>query len=527
MPLSPLRHHLIAALVGLSCVSASANTFTWSSSLDALSMDPHSTNNSFTNAFVSNIYEGLVRFNEKLEIEPALAVSWRSLSPTVWRFNLRQGVKFHNGESFDADDVVFSFARTNTPGSLVKGNLSDIKEVRKVDAFTVDVETRGPLPIVANALIQLLIMDKGWSETNKATEASDLGNKAENFANRNTNGTGPFKLVSREIDTRTVLAPHASWWDKPKHNLTEVRFVPIRADSTRTSSLVSGALDASISVPLQDVARLQASGTIEVVQGPELRTIFFGFDQFRNELQYSDVKGKNPFKDLRVRKAVYQAIDIETIKRTVMRNVAWPSGTVLSPSLNGAPTSLNRRLLPYNPDAARALLAEAGYPNGFTVGLLCPNDRYVFDEAICLASAAMLARVGIKTNLMIEPASKWSIRLNANDASMYMVGHAGLPMADSYGLLKDVVATKQGKEGSLNVGSYSNPKFDALLPLIAAEIDPTKRNKLIEEAVTLERNDVSHVPLHQQPITWAAKKGISMSQAPDNQLRLWLVRVGK
>jgi peptide/nickel transport system substrate-binding protein len=527
MKLATLRRTALAAAIGLITSVANANTFTWSSSLDALSMDPHSTNNSFTNAFVSNMYEGLVRFNEKLVIEPALATAWRSTSPTVWRFTLRQGVKFHNGETFDADDVVFSYQRTNTPGSLVKGNLSDIKDVRKVDAYTVDVETRGPLPIVANALIQLLIMDKGWSEANRATEASDLGNKVENFANRNANGTGPFKLLTREVDTRTVLAPHAGWWDKPMHNLTEVRFMPIKADATRTSSLISGALDASVSVPLQDVARLQSSGNIEVVQGPELRTIFFGFDQFRDELQYSDVKGKNPFKDLRVRKAVYQAIDIESIKRSVMRGVSWPTGMVLSPSLNGAPAALNKRLLPFNPDASKALLTEAGYPNGFTVGLLCPNDRYVFDEAICLATASMLAKVGIKTTMMIEPASKWSVRLNANDASMYMVGHAGLPMADSYGLLKDVVATRQGKEGSLNVGRYSNAKFDAYLPQIASEIDPAKRAKLIEEAVTLERNDVSHVPLHQQPITWAAKKGISMAQAPDNQLRLWLVKVGK
>ena len=138
---------------GITAGAAQANTFTWTSTLDALSMDPHATNNSFTNAFVGNIYESLVRFNDKLEIEPALATSWKTLSPTVWRFTLRQNVKFHGGETFDADDVVFSWQRTNTPGSLVKGNLSDLKEVRKVDAYTVDVETRTPLPILPNELV--------------------------------------------------------------------------------------------------------------------------------------------------------------------------------------------------------------------------------------------------------------------------------------------------------------------------------------------------------------------------------------
>jgi peptide/nickel transport system substrate-binding protein len=515
-----------AAAIGLAAAPAQAQptqTLTWAASLDALSMDPHSTNNSFTNAFVGNVYESLVRFNEKLQIEPALATSWKVMSPTVWRFTLRQGVKFHGGESFDADDVVFSWQRVNTPGSLVKGNLSDLKDVRKVDAFTVDVETNAPLPILPNELVQLLVMDKGWCEANKAAEASDLQKQKENFANRNANGTGPFQLKSRDVDTRTVFTVNAAWWDQPRHNLKEVVFTPIKADATRTSALVSGNIDATVNVPLQDVPRLK-SDAIEVVQGPELRTIFLGMDQSRDELLYSDVKGKNPFKDIRVRKALYQAIDIETIKRAVMRNASWPAGMLLSPYLNGSPASLNKRLLPYDPEASKKLMAEAGYPQGFTVGLQCPNDRYVYDEAICVALSSMLARVGIKTNLMIEPTPRWSVRLNTNDVSLYMVGHAGLPMADSYGLLKDVVHTRTQKEGSLNAGRYSNAKIDALLPQIAAEIDAGKRNKLIEEAVAIERDDVSHIPLHQQPITWAARKGVQLVQGPDNQLRLWLVR---
>lgn len=528
MTLSTFRRAAIglAACAALSTLSAaSAATFTWSSGTDALSMDPHSTNHSFTNAFVGNIYESLVRFNDKLQIEPSLATSWKLVSPTVWRYTLRQGVKFHHGESFDADDVVFSWQRVNTPGSLVKGNLSDLKDVRKVDAYTVDVETNGPLPTLNNEMVQLLIMDKGWSEQNRAVQSNDLVRQKENIANRTANGTGPFKLIAREVDTRTTLSAHAGWWDKPKHNLTEVLFTPIKSDATRTSSLISGGIDASISVPLQDVPRLKSNPAFEVVQGPELRTIFMGMDQSRDELLYSDVKGKNPFKDLRVRKAVYQAIDVETLKRAVMRGASWPAGNLLSPYLNGSPVALNKRLLPFNPDASKALLKEAGYPNGFTVGLQCPNDRYVYDEALCLAMASMLARVGIKTTLMIEPTSKWNVRLNAADVSLYMLGHAGLPMADVYGLLKDVVATRTGKEGSLNAGKYSNPKFDAYLPAIASEIDPAKRARLVEEAVAIERDDVSHIPLHQQPVTWAARKGIALAQAPDNQMRLWLVRV--
>ncbi|MDB5849537.1 MAG: transporter substrate-binding protein, partial [Rhodoferax sp.] len=255
----------------------------------------------------------------------------------------------------------------------------------------------------------------------------------------------------------------------------------------------------------------------------ELRTIFLGMDQFRDELLYSDVKGKNPFKDVRVRKALYQAIDVEAIKRSVMRGVSWPAGTVLAPQLNGSPKSLNTRLLPFNAEASKKLLADAGYPDGFTVGMQCPNNRYVYDEQICLAIISMLGRVGIKITPQIEPVAKWNVRLNTMDVSLYMVGHAGLPMADSYALLYDVAATRTATAGGLNAGRYSNPAFDAVLPKIASELDMAKRNALLAEAVTIMRDDVAYIPLHQQPITWASRKGVELKQAPDNQLRLWLV----
>ena len=500
-----------------------AKTFTWTASADVLSMDPYSTNNSFTNSFMNNFYEGLVRFNEKVEIEPALAESWSSVSPTVWRFKLRRGVKFHNGDAMTADDVVFSWQRIQTPGSISKLNLGNVKVVRKVDAFTVDVETKAPFPLLLNEMLNLTVMSKAWCEANNAKEASDLQQKKENFANRNANGTGPFMLKSREVDVKTVLVANPTWWDKPKHNLTEIDFTPIQSDATRTSSLLSGALDATVNVPLQDVARINSSGAFTVVQGPELRTIFLGMDQARDELLYSDVKGKNPFKDIRVRKAMYQAIDVEGIKRSVMRGVSWPAGMVLSPQLNGAPKNLNTRLLPFDPEASKKLLAEAGYPNGFTVGMQCPNNRYVYDEQICLAIISMLGRVNIKITPQIEPVAKWNVRLNTQDISLYMIGHAGLPMADSYALLSDVAATRTKTEGGLNAGGYSNPAFDAVLPKIASELDSTKRTALMAEATSIIRNDVAYIPLHQQPITWASRKGVELRQAPDNQLRLWLV----
>jgi len=509
---------------GLAMAQAEARSLNWSFSTDILTLDPYAHNNTFTQAFLNNVYEGLTRHNQKLEIEPALAESWSLVSSSVWRFKLRQGVKFHNGNSFDADDVVFSWARANTPGALVIGNINQVKDIRKVDAFTVDIETKGPFPILLSALTGFYMMDKQWSEANDAVSSSNLQERKENFANRNANGTGPFRVQAREVDVKTTLDAYAGWWDKPKHNLTDVVFTPIKSDATRTAALLSGAIDASVGIPLQDVQRVAADPKLQVIQGPELRTIYFGFDQFRDELLYSSVKGKNPLKDKRVREAIYRAIDIEAIKRAVMRGQSWPAGMMASPFLTGAPADLNQRL-PLDPERSKKLLAEAGYPEGFTVGLSCPNDRYVYDEQICLAVVSMLARVGVKIEPQFEPTAKWSQRLNNMDVSMFMVGHAGLPAVDTYATLSEVIATRGPGRGGLNAGRYSNPAIDKLVDDIAQESDETKRRGLIREALRLEKEDVAHVPLHQQPIVWAAKKGLVLQQAPDNRLRLWYVTV--
>ena len=515
---------ILVLAVMLSAGVARAGSFNWAYSADVLTLDPHASNNTFTNAFAGNIYESLVRMNERIEIEPALAVSWQRTSPTIWRFVLRQNVHFHNGDVLTADDVAFTWKRFNTPGALARGTLSSIKDVRAVDPGTVDIETNGPFPILLNALQGFYVMDRHWAETNGASTASDLTGQQENFAGRNENGTGPFRVVSRTPDAATVLEPFAGWWDKPTHNLDRVTFTPLKAAATRTASLISGAIDAVVELPLQDVERVRADPNLQVIQGPELRTIYLGFDHYRDELLYSSVKGKNPFKDHRVREAIYRAIDIAAIKHVVMRDTAWPAGMMASPFLIGAPTDINDRLA-FDPVLAKKLLTEAGYPDGFSVTISCPNDRYVNDERICQAVASMLARVGIMLNVQAETTAAWSRRTAALDVSMFMLGHAGLPLADAFSTLSEVLHSRTDQQGGLNVGRYSNPALDALIDQAGNAPDETQRRALIRSALLLEKQDIGHIPLHQQPITWAAKKGIDMHQGPDNQLRLQLVTV--
>ena len=513
----------IAVLVLFLAAPCSAKTLTWSFTSDVQTLDPQVSRVSFTNAFLSNIYETLVRMDDHLVIEPALAASWEQSSPTVWRFHLRTGVHFHNGDPFTAEDVAFSWDRLNTPGAN-RGAMAAVKTMRAIDSNTLEIETARPFPILLNALLQFPIMGRAWSEANGAGLASDLNSSAENFATRHENGSGPFRLVSRQPDGPTVLEAFPGWWDTPRHNLDRVTYLPIRNAATRTASLISGAIDATVELPLQDVDRVRATPGLEVVQGPELRTIYLGMDQFRDELLYSDVKGRNPLKDHRVREALYRAIDIAAIHHVIMRDQSWPAGFMASPKLTGAPQDLNERL-PFDPDMARRLLAEAGYPDGFGITLTCPNDRYVNDERICQAIASMWTKIGVKTAVQSEPTAIWSRRTATFDVSVFMLGHAALPLAEVYSTLADVLHSRTATMGGLNAGRYSDPVVDRAIDQAGEETDPAKRAAQVHEAFSREKEDIGHIPLHQQPLTWAARKGIALHQAPDNSMRLWLVRV--
>jgi peptide/nickel transport system substrate-binding protein len=268
-------------------------------------------------------------------------------------------------------------------------------------------------------------------------------------------------------------------------------------------------------VPLQDVQRLQRDRNLKVLQGPELRTIFLGMDQKRDELLFSNVKGKNPFKDRRVRQAFYQAIDIAAIRSRIMRGAATPSGLMVAPGINGFDPELNKRL-PYDPAAAKKLLAEAGYPNGFEVSMNCPNDRYVNDAEICQAVAVMLARIGVKINLVAETKATYFPKVLSRNTSFYLLGWTP-GTYDSHNPLFSLMSTPgDGGQGQFNLGSYSNPRVDELTRAIASETDQAKRQAMISEAFKIHAGDIGHIPLHQQALTWAMKKNVDLVQLPDN-----------
>ncbi len=482
---------------------------------DALSMDPHSLNETTQLSVTGNIYEPLVTRDKNLKLTPALATSWKQTSPTVWRFELRKDVKFHDGTPFTADDVVFSFARGSGDGSDMKTYTNDLKEVRKVNDFAVEFETKAPFPILPDVFSFFYIMSKDWSEKNGAEKPVDRRKGIENTASFKANGTGPFRLRERQPNVKTTFVRNGSYWGKIEGNVTNVEFTPIGNDATRVAALLSGQVDVIEPVPLQDVPRITASGKARVMQGPELRTIFLGMDQKRDELLYSSVKGKNPFKDKRVRQAFYQAIDIDGIQKTVMRGASRPTALMVGPGINGFDATMDKRF-PYDTAAAKALLAEAGYPNGFEVGMNCPNDRYVNDSNICQAVAAGLARIGVKVNLQAETKGTYFPKVLKRDTSFYLLGWTPSTY-DSHNALNALMRCVDDKgAGQFNLGAYCNPKLDELILQIQSETDKAKRDGLIKEAFAIHAADIGHLPLHQQALAWGVANNVELVQMADN-----------
>ena len=521
---------LTAALLATAAmtVSAQAETFKWGFQGDVATMDPHGLFETMTLGFQRNIYEGLVIRNDKMETVGALATSWENISPKVWRFKIREGVKFHEGGDLTAADVAFSVERTRSEGSDMKVIAGLIEKTEVIDDFTIDIHTPAPNPILVNQLEIFYIMDKEWAEANNATGATNVkGGDEGNFANLNANGTGPFTLSERQSGVKTVLKKNPNYWGSMSGNVTEAVFTPISQDATRVAALISGDVDMVYPVPVQDWQRLEDADGVKPLAGPEARTIFLGFDQSRDELLASNIKGKNPFKDVRVRKAFMQAINIEGIQKKVMRGASQPTGLMVAPAVNGFSEALNNERPAYDVAAAKALMAEAGYADGFEITMDCPNDRYVNDEKICQAAASMLAKIGVKVDLLAQTKSKYFGKVlaqNNYDTSFFLLGWTPSTF-DSHNVLSGLIACRKDGMGAFNLGGYCNERVTELTNMIQGETDQAKRQAMIDEAFKIHADEVGHIPLHQQPLSWGVSDGVTVVQRPDNVLDLRYVQV--
>lgn len=499
-------------------------TLTWAYQSDVATLDPHALNETFTLGFLGNIYEGLTRRGPNLEIEPALAESWELVEPTRWRFRLRRDVRFHDGEMFTAADVVFSAARARLGD--VKARLAGVRRIESVDDYTIEVTTEAPNPLLIGEWDTWYIMDQGWAERVGAAVPGGLRQGGGPQAAGLANGTGPYRIVDRAADVATTAERNPDWWDQGRGNLDRVVFRPVGQGSTRVAALLAGEVDLAYPLPLQDLDRVRAAPGFAVLTAPEIRTVFLGMDQARDELRYSDVKGKNPLRDRRVRLAMYQAIDEAAIRGKIMRGAATPTAALVGAGIRGLPADLPR--YPFDPDAARGLLAAAGYPDGFALGMDCPNDRYVNDAAICQAVAAMLAKVGIRVTLTVQPRSLFFAKVlgqGGYDTSFFLLGWAPNTF-DSWNALFNLAHSRDAATaaGTFNVGGFADPQLDALIDGAASAADPAARDAMLQGAWRRLHDAVAFIPLHQQHMAWGLRTTFDVVQRPDDQLVWRFVR---
>ena len=499
--------------------AVNAETLLIASQGDATSLDPHSHNESFTNYFLANVYEGLVARDRNFEIVGQLAESWEQIDPVTWQFKLRPDVTFHDGSTFAADDVIFSMNRALAETSNFKHVLASVESFTAVDDLTVEIVTKSPNPILLNDLLDLMILDLQWADANGAQEPINLQAEEKSFSATNANGTGPYQIVSRAQGERTVLSVNEGYWGEIG-NVTEVDFTPIDNAATLVSALLSGEVDVVMPLPLQDIGRVEGAEGVQVVSSAEARTMYIGMDQWRDQIIESSVEG-NPFLDIRVRQAFAHAIDAQAIIDRVMQGQATIAGQYVMDKVSGFNPDLEQ--LEYNVETAKALLADAGYPDGFELTMDCSTDRYVNDGQICQAVVSLLARANITVNLVAQSKAQFFPKVVAPEfgTSFFLLSWTPSTM-DSLNVFQNVLGTRDldSGVGAWNISGCSVPEADALVAEAAVTMDAAVREGMLQDAMALMVEDVCLIPLHAQLLVWGTRENVEAVQHPTSEFPL-------
>ncbi len=507
---------VFAAAIALLCGTACAHAADLSIALgaDVTSIDPHYHNLTPNNNIGEHIFETLITKDAKSQLKPALAVSWKPIDDLTWEFRLRKGVKFHDGSDLTAADVVFSLDRTglvpNSPSPFTLYT-KQITEKIVVDPLTIRLKTATPYPLMPNDMSTVFIVSSRAAK-GATTDDFNTGKAAV--------GTGPFRFVRYAKGDRIELTRNDAYWGaKPAWD--KVTFRVIASDPSRVAALLAGDVRAVESVPTADLARLSKNPDLTINRTISHRVMYLHIDTNRDKSPFvTDKSGKpldkNPLKDVRVRRAISKAINRPAIVERVMEGAAVASGQLMPEGMFGYSAALRPEA--FDPEGARKLLAEAGYPDGFGLTLHGPNDRYVNDDQICQAIAQMLTRVGILTKVETMPSSVYFSRGTKLDFSFMLVGWAA-DTAEASSPLKSLLATFDAKKGmgAANRGRYSNPKMDAVLEQALATVDDSKREKLLQQATELAIGDLGIIPLHHQANLWGTRKGITYTPRTDER----------
>jgi len=508
------------ALCAPAAVWAQGKTLRFASAFDPQTMDPHALALLYQSRVVTQVYESLVNRGKDFKLEPSLATSWEMTGPTTWRFKLRQGVKFHDGAPFSAEDAVFSIERALDKASQRKNQMLGITGAKKVDAQTIEVTTAQPDAVLPEKLWLVGMMSRPWAEKHNVLKPQDYNAKQETFAVRNANGTGPYVLQRYEADVRTVLKANPAWWGRGTAqgggNVDEVHYQVIQSDATRLAALQSGQVDFVADPPFQDLVRLKADKALKVSEVDDIGTQYFALNQHSAELGGSDVKGRNPFKDLRVRRALQLAIDTDLIVKQVLRGEGKVTGSFFSPLVDGYLAEFEQRPKA-DPAAARALLKEVGYENGFSLQMDCVNVAW--RASVCQAAASMLEKVGIRASLVTSPSSIFFPKLSQGTG--FLVEFGWSPGTDPWNILQSLVRSNDGlAAGAFNAGRYSNPKLDALIDGIRVEPNLARRRQMTGDALRILNAELPLVPLYRRQHNWVMRPNIDVVHWPNDVLEL-------
>lgn len=501
------------------------NTFVWTQKADIPTLDPYAFASTTALGFQNHIYEGLIEWDDNFKLSPVLAESWEQVDNQTIIFKLRKGVIFHNGNPFDADDVIASFKRIMDKDSGIRGNVSSIVKAEKVNDFEVKITTVPNSPIALNELTGVMMMDKEWLVENNATKPSSMSNGTESYATNNTNGTGPFKLDSRRRDVGMTLSVNKNWWNNAhkRHNIDIIKFKPVTSDATRIAGLMSNEFHLTTDVPLQDVKRIEQDKNLSVMTMPSMRVVMLSFNQ-ADQLNAKNESNKNPLQDVRVRQALTYAVDRELIVKKIMRNMTKVSNAYISPLIAGYDEGNNIDIT-YDPSKAKALLKDAGYENGFNIAFDCVSGAYISAEQWCPAIQRFWAKVGINSDLAMHPRSTYSTIRDQGKTDVGVLGWANLPLVDAYSINQQLIHSKDGGiYGSFNIPNYKNEKVDALIEKASTEINQEKRLQLMSEGLDIAQQDLPYLPLHFEPVVWAVNSHIDIKQSSDNVVRLWKVK---
>lgn len=480
------------ATTALLCTGLTAKTLTIGTAAEAQSMDPYFINNDDTNSVLGNIFDPLVMFDKDLKTQPSLAVSWSNPTPREWILKLREGVKFHNGNDFNADDVLFSYDRVkNWEKSAFKSKINMIESIEKIDDFTVKMTTVKPYPIFLRQLTYISIMDK---ET--------LEGKQDQWIGLNPVGTGPYKLDLWRKGSHVNMSANSGYWEGTA-SYDKVVFKPLTNDATRIAGLLSGSVDIINNVPAVDVAKIKRNDKVDFFMVPSLRTIYIHMDQHRENSPF--VEGKNPFLDKRVRQAITHAINSEAITKHIMKGFAVTATQLNASTVYGYDE--NYKGLEFDPQKAKKLLADAGYPDGFEVQLDSLN-RGDYPK-VAQAVASDLARVGVRVKVNATPGSSFFGKMGKRETSFSLIGWAS-GSGDASSFLDSIVHSVNPDKGygKYNWGNFSNEKADELIEASASTMDADTRLSQLQEINKIAMDEAGYLPLHYTVNLYASSKKV-------------------